>query len=65
MSARDALRGYSKNELERITVLAAKKQHAAEQALKAVRRGVAARVGSAFLAGAVSGAAAASWWLLR
>jgi hypothetical protein len=64
VSARDALRHYSKNELERITVLAARKQHAAEEALKALRWAVARRVAAGFAAGLALGGAL-GWWLLR
>lgn len=62
MGARDALKPYTKNQLERITVLAATKQHAAEQALSHLRRAMAARVAAGFAAGLALGAAAA-WWL--
>lgn len=64
MSARDALRGYSKSELERITVLAARKEHAAREALRTVRRGVLKRILLGFMAGAAAGASAV-WAVLR
>lgn len=62
VSAREALKGYSKNELERITVLAARKQHAAEEALWVLRRAVLERVLVGFAAGCAVGGAIA-WWL--
>jgi F0F1-type ATP synthase assembly protein I len=63
VSARAALKSYSKNELERITVLAARKQHAAEEAMKAMRWAVARRMAASFAAGLALGGVL-GWWLL-
>lgn len=62
--AHGILRGLTKSQLEQVVRLATLKQHAAEQALKALKRAVLKRVVLSFAAGA-GVAAAVTWWVLR